>query len=71
MQEKKTAIRKNERTLLKKVDSRSGGSMFDFDFHGVGGGVNLFDGNAYFVGHAGLAVLFFKLDGKFVEHISI
>ena len=56
-----------------KSNSRSGsGGFFDFDFHGVGGGVALFDRNAYIVTPAGFAVRgVFELDCEFGEHLSL
>jgi len=63
------AIRKNEKNFLKNF-SRS--NAFDFDFHGVGVDVALFDGHAYVITPTGFAVRgVFELDGKFGEHLSL
>ena len=65
------AIRKNEKTFLKNF-SRRNRALLDFDFHGVGVDVALFDGNAYVVTPAGFAIRgVFELDGKFGEHLSL
>ena len=64
------AIRKNEKTFLKNF-SRRNSALLDFDFHGVGVDVALFDGNAYIVTPTGFAVRgVFELDCEFGEHLS-
>jgi hypothetical protein len=70
----KTGNKKKRKKIVNlKSNSRSGsGGLLDFDFHGIGVDVALFDGNAYGVAPTGFAVRgVFELDCEFGEHIFL